>query len=226
MADQGEEGQWHPLTNLRVSGGIKEDGVFVGNTYDKYGSRSLIVKWIMGGFESALSELVAKASPTAIHEIGCGEGYWVLRWNEEGIAARGCDFSTYVINLARDNAAVRGLPTSFFETRSIYDLDPGRDGADLVVCCEVLEHLEHPEAGLQALQRTVRRHLIISVPREPLWCVLNLARGEYLGDWGNTPGHLQHWSKGSFVRLVSKYFEVVEAKSPLPWTMLLCRPRR
>lgn len=210
--------------SVKISGGAKENGIVVGNAYDKYGSRNPIVKWMMEGFESALSELVSKAAPTAIHEIGCGEGYWVLRWTEQGMTARGCDFSTHVIELARENAAGRGLSPALFEARSIYDLEAGRDSADLVVCCEVLEHLEHPEAGLQVLQRVVGRHLIVSVPKEPLWCALNLARGKYIADWGNTPGHIQHWSKSSFIRMVSKYFEVVEVKSPLPWTMMLCRP--
>ena len=211
--------------SVKISGGAKENGIVVGNTYDKYSSRNPIVKWMMKGFESALSDLVVKAAPHAIHEVGCGEGYWVLRWNEQGMAARGCDFSTQVIELARENAVGRGLSPSLFEPRSIYDLDASRDSADLVVCCEVLEHLEDPDAGLLALQRVVGRHLIISVPKEPLWCALNLARGNYIGHWGNTPGHIQHWSKRSFIRLVSKYFDVIEVKSPLPWTMLLCKPR-
>jgi len=210
--------------NMKISSGAKENGIVVGNAYDKYSSRNPIVKWMMRGFETALSELVTKAAPKAIHEIGCGEGYWVLRWVEQGMFARGCDFSSHVIEIARENAVERKLSPSLFVTRSIYDLETFCDGADLVVCCEVLEHLEHPEAGLQALQRVVGRHLIVSVPREPIWCALNLARGKYIAESGNTPGHIQHWSKSSFIRMVSKYFEVVEVKSPLPWTMLLCQP--
>jgi 2-polyprenyl-3-methyl-5-hydroxy-6-metoxy-1,4-benzoquinol methylase len=211
--------------SIKIAGGASEDGVVIGNAFDKYGSRNPIVKWMMNGFESALSDLVAKASPSSIHEIGCGEGYWVLHWNAQGIPARGCDFSRAVIDLAGENAANQGLPPSLFEARSIYDLDAHQDKADLVVCCEVLEHLEDPEAGLRALQRVTQRYLIVSVPQEPLWCVLNLARGKYITRWGNTPGHLQHWSKKGFTSLVSKYFEVIETRSPLPWTMLLCRPR-
>lgn len=204
----------------------KEHGIVIGNVYDKYGSANPIVKRIMQGFESALSSLVAKASPADIHEVGCGEGYWVLRWHEHGIATKGTDFSQQVIKIARENAIERGLPPELFEVRSIYDLEANRDSADLVVCCEVLEHLEQPETALQVLQQVTARHLILSVPREPLWRVLNMARGKYLTDWGNTPGHLQHWSGQGFVRLVSAYFQVVEVKNPLPWTMLLCRPRR
>jgi 2-polyprenyl-3-methyl-5-hydroxy-6-metoxy-1,4-benzoquinol methylase len=211
--------------SIRISGGTKQDGIVIGNAYDKYGSRNPIVKWMMKGFETALAELVAKASPDAIHEIGCGEGYWVLRWNEQGWPARGCDFSTQVIDIARENAMARGFSPALFEARNIYDLDAERDRADLVVCCEVLEHLEHPEQGLHALQRVVGRHLIVSVPKEPLWCSLNLLRGKYLAHLGNTPGHVQHWTKQGFIRFVSNYFDIVEASSPLPWTMLLCRPR-
>lgn len=209
--------------NIKIAGGAEEDGVVIGNAYDKYGSRNPIVKWMMNGFELALSNFVTKASPESIHEIGCGEGYWVLRWNEQGIPARGCDFSKDVIEIAQGNAISRGLSPSLFTSRSIYNLDATQDSADLVVCCEVLEHLVNPDAGLQALHRVAKRHLIVSVPQEPLWRVLNLARGKYVKRWGNTPGHIQHWSKRDIVELVSKYFEIVDTKSPLPWTMLFCR---
>jgi 2-polyprenyl-3-methyl-5-hydroxy-6-metoxy-1,4-benzoquinol methylase len=211
---------------MKTSAGATEDGVVIGNVYDKYGSTNPIVKWMMGRFGATLSDFVAIAAPSSIHEVGCGEGYWVMRWNEEGIATRGSDFSSKVIAIARENAAARGMPASRFNARSIYELDKDSDGADLVVCCEVLEHLEDPEAGLSALQKVVERHLVLSVPREPLWRILNLARGKYIGQAGNTPGHIQHWSRAGFVKLVSRYFEVVEVRNPLPWTMLLCRPRR
>ncbi len=65
--------------------------------------------------------------------------------------------------------------------------------------------------------------VIVSVPREPLWRTVNMARGAYLKDLGNTPGHVNHWSKRSFVSLLERHGEVVEARSPFPWTMLLVR---
>ncbi|MFZ2752441.1 MAG: class I SAM-dependent methyltransferase [Lysobacteraceae bacterium] len=209
---------------MKISGGMTENGVIVGNAYDKYGSSNPVVAWIMKGFASALTALVARAAPVSIHEVGCGEGYWVLSWNQEGYAARGTDFSTRVIDMARENSGDQTASRSVFAVRSIYDLRAGEDRADLVVCCEVLEHLERPDDGLKALQSIVDGHLILSVPREPLWRALNLARGKYVTALGNTPGHIQHWSTKGFIDLVSNYFEVIEVRSPLPWTMLLCRP--
>ena len=52
-----------------------------------------------------------------------------------------------------------------------------------------------------------------------------LARGKYLGDLGNTPGHVNHWSRRGFLGLLSRRFEIVEARTPLPWTMALCKRR-
>jgi len=66
---------------------------------------------------------------------------------------------------------------------------------------------------------------IVSVPREPLWRALNLARLKYVGALGNTAGHLNHWSRRSFVDFLERRFDVVEVRSPIPWTMALCRAR-
>jgi hypothetical protein len=87
----------------------------------------------------------------------------------------------------------------------------------------VLEHVPDPEHTVAEMARVASRWLLVSVPREPLWRALNMARGAYLRDLGNTPGHLNHWSKRSFVSLLSRHGEVVEARSPFPWTMLLVR---
>ena len=73
------------------------------------------------------------------------------------------------------------------------------------------------------MARVARRHLLVSVPREPLWRALNVARGAYLRDLGNTPGHVNHWSKRSFAALLARHGEVEQVRSPFPWTMLLVR---
>lgn len=208
---------------MKLSGGLSEKGVVVGNTFDKYGSGNIIVRMIMQGFGSSLHELVLKTNPSSIHEVGCGEGYWTLKFKAQGFEVRGSDFSNTVIELANKNANDNGFPPGLFAARSIYALEPGRDSAELLMCCEVLEHLEKPREALRVLQKIAQKNVILSVPREPLWSVLNVARGKYWSDLGNTPGHIQHWSRRDFIGLVSQYFEVMEVRSPVPWTMLLCR---
>src|SRR5215831_11903842 len=121
---------------MRIAEGMVDAGMVVGNTYDKYGTRNPLARWLVRGFEDSLAELVARASPRTIHEVGCGEGYWVIQWSRLGFAARGSDFSSKVIELARVNAAAEGLNGVSFESRNVYDLQPGQDDADLIVCLE------------------------------------------------------------------------------------------
>lgn len=208
---------------MKISGGRVENNVVVGNTYNKYGSGNLIVRMFMEKFTSSLTELIKLVDPSSIHEVGCGEGYWTLRWNHEGINTRGSDFSDTVIQLAKSNARDQGVSTDIFTACSIYDQDGSTGLAELTVCCEVLEHLEDPDMAMGVLQKIVSPYLLISVPREPLWRILNVARGSYIKSLGNTPGHIQHWSKDSFIKMVSSYFQVIEIRNPIPWTMLLCR---
>ena len=209
---------------FKISGGKSEDGVVFGNAFDKYGSKNPIVKWMMKGFDSSLENFVSRANPKTIHEVGCGEGFWVNKWNAQGLQAVGSDFSHDVISIARENAASAGLMPDVFNAKSVYNLKPESDSADLVVCCEVMEHLEDPDQAMKVLQSLVKHYLIVSVPREPVWCALNMARGKYLKNFGNTPGHIQHWSKNAFINFTGQYFKVLEVSSPFPWTMLLCVP--
>lgn len=208
---------------MKISKGLQENGIVVGNVYDKYNSKNPLVRFLMKGFTDVISGFVSRVSPRTIHEIGCGEGYWVLDWYQQDIEARGSDFSEKVIRLAQENARNRNLPASIFFTRSIYDIVPERDSADLIVCCEVLEHLQNPDVALSALSRVVSDYVILSVPREPIWSILNLFRGKYIDAFGNTPGHIQRWSSKEFIGLACRYFDVVDVKNPLPWTILLCR---
>ena len=154
--------------------------------------------------------------------MGCGEGELAQRLATRGLRTRGTDFSADVIAEATRRAEAAGIEAEF-RAVPIQELDPAEDAAELVVCCEVLEHLPDPEAGLAMVARLARPWAIVSVPREPLWRALNVARGKYLGDLGNTPGHLNHWSRRGFLRFLGRHLEVVEVRSPLPWTMALCR---
>lgn len=208
---------------IKVSAGMTEEGVVVGNSFDKYGSRNPLVKWMLGGFENTLETLVQSAAPQTIHEIGCGEGYWAITYANKGFSVKASDFSQQVINIAKHNALAANLEPGMFDVRNIYDMRPARDSADLIVCCEVLEHLEHPEQALETLASLNAAHYIFSVPHEPIWRLLNMVRLKYLSDFGNTPGHIQHWSKKAFVALLKKYFQLDQVSSPLPWTMVYCR---
>jgi 2-polyprenyl-3-methyl-5-hydroxy-6-metoxy-1,4-benzoquinol methylase len=195
-----------------------------GNHYPKYTVRNPIARRLVDGFLAALADLARRSGARQVHEVGCGEGFLSTMLAQSGLALRGSDLSPPAVAIARRRAAELGLPVTF-RVADLYDLRPPLDSAELVVCCEVLEHLTEPARALDALARLAQPHLIVSVPREPLWRMLNLARCRYWRALGNTPGHLQHWSASSFLALLAAHVEVREVRTPLPWTMALCRRR-
>jgi SAM-dependent methyltransferase len=193
-----------------------------GNVYDKYATKNPIERRLVGGFMGELAELVERTGVSGVHEVGCGEGELSLLLARRGLEVRGSDAAAEVIDEARRRAAAARLEVEF-KAAPISELAPEADAADLIVCCEVLEHVDDPGASLERLAELARPWLIVSVPREPLWRGLNLARGKYVRELGNTPGHLGHWSRRGFLEFLRTRVEVVEARSPLPWTMALCR---
>jgi SAM-dependent methyltransferase len=201
---------------------VDDAGVVTGNTYDKYGSTNPVVRRLMAGFEATLEELFTLADPQSLLDVGCGEGVLVHQWAQR-IAPKpvvGIDLEEPSIQEGWAQHQAANLEYRIMKAEDL----PFADGEwDVATAIEVLEHVPDPEHTVAEMARVARRWLLVSVPREPLWRGLNLARGAYLKDLGNTPGHLNHWSKRSFVSLLSKHGEVVEARSPFPWTMLLVR---
>jgi len=191
-----------------------------GNTYDKYGSQNPVVKRLMAGFHSSLDELWQRAQPESVLDVGCGEGVITAEWAERLGDGR-------VVGIDLDDAKlraewlVRARPNLEFRAEEATRLNFGDDEFDMVTAIEVLEHVPRPEATLDEMARVARRWLLVSVPREPLWRGLNMARGAYWGALGNTPGHVNHWSKRAFTQLLGRYGSVEEARSPFPWTVAL-----
>jgi SAM-dependent methyltransferase len=196
------------------------EGTVTGNTYDKYGSSNPVVRRLMGRFEGTLDELFAKADPRSLLDVGCGEAVLTHRWAQELGDRRvvGIDLEDPSI---QQHWEERRAPNLEYRIMKAENLPFADDEFDVATAIEVLEHVPDAAHTVAEMARVAERFLIVSVPREPLWRGLNVARGAYWSERGNTPGHVNHWSKRSFVKLLSRHGEVVEARSPFPWTMLL-----
>jgi 2-polyprenyl-3-methyl-5-hydroxy-6-metoxy-1,4-benzoquinol methylase len=198
------------------------EGTVTGNTYDKYGSTNPVVRRLMAGFERTLGELFLRADPQSLLDVGCGEGVLTHKWAQYLAPRRvvGLDLADETLQSEWEQ---RRAPNLEYRVMKAEHLPFGDGEFDVATAIEVLEHVPDPEHTVAEMARVASGHLLVSVPREPLWRALNLARGAYVKDLGNTPGHLNHWSKRAFVELLSRHGEVVEARSPFPWTMLLVR---
>jgi len=92
---------------------------------------------------------------------------------------------------------------------------------DIVMACEVLEHLKIPEAGVRELHRVTKKYALITVPLEPWWRIANVMRLRYVKSGGNTPGHVQHFTKRKFYDLMSTYFNIITYRRIFLWQCML-----
>jgi ubiquinone/menaquinone biosynthesis C-methylase UbiE len=202
--------------------GVTQEPVPTGNTYDKYGSTNPVVRRLMAGFESRLEELWQKAAPQSILDVGCGEGVLTEQWADQLGSGRivGIDLDDPKLKTEWDKRQRANLE---YKVEDATNLSFADGEFDMATAIEVLEHVPDPERTVAEMARVAKRWVLVSVPREPLWRGLNMARLAYLKDLGNTPGHINHWSKRSFVSMLSRHGTVEEVRSPFPWTMVLVR---
>ena len=199
------------------------EGTVTGNTFDKYGSANPVVRRLMAGFERALDDLLARAAPRSLLDVGCGEGVLTERWAQRLAPGRVVGIDLGDPHLQAEWAR-RVQPNLEYRVQKAERLPFERGEFDAATAIEVLEHVPEPDHTLAEMARVAAGgHLIVSVPREPLWRGLNMARGAYLRALGNTPGHVNHWSRRAFVRLLRRYGDVLQVRSPHPWTMVLLR---
>lgn len=193
----------------------------IGNTYDKYASKNPIERRLMGGFFAALDAALPTTAPRSILEVGVGEAEVAGRVRARYPEALFVGIDLPDPDLAAHWAA-QGLAGTFADIAQL----PFPDASfDLVLAIEVLEHVPDPSAAVRELRRLATGTLVLSVPREPIWRVANLARGKYVSALGNTPGHVNHWSKRRFTDLIGGELTVRSVATPFPWTMVAASAR-
>jgi ubiquinone/menaquinone biosynthesis C-methylase UbiE len=196
--------------------------VITGHYFNKHQSGNPLVRVLVNRYRRTLQQLVMDLPVCSALEIGSGEGH-ILSYVREvrpDICLIGSDITLEIVQLSRERLTAVHWCVAQAEL-----LPFGDRPFDLLLACEVLEHVVDPDIVLSELKRLSGKYCIVSVPDEPLWRVLNMACGRYLRDWGNTPGHMHHWTRAGIARLVDRHFDVTEVTSVLPWTFVLALGR-
>lgn len=171
--------------------------------YDRRGLEGALVERFLG----RVAALAARERPASVLDAGCGEGFVTERLPGERVA--GIDACPGALE-----AAARRAPHAELRAGDVHRLPYADREFDLVVCTEVLEHLEDPRAALRELRRVARRAVIVTVPHEPFFRLGNLARGRHVRRLGSTPGHRWTFTRRDFGRLVGPHARWL---SLFPW---------
>jgi SAM-dependent methyltransferase len=189
--------------------------------YAKFQSSNPAVLRMIDGFYGRVRSLVRSLDPDSVLDAGCGEGETVARL-ADCLPERVAGFDVQEECVAFTQQRFPGMEVS---QQSIYSLEFPDRGFDLVLCLEVLEHLDDPSAALSELSRVSGRDLVLSVPHEPWFRVGSMLRGKHLARLGNHPEHVQHWGVRTFERFLAPRVELVSVSKAFPWLIAHCRPR-
>lgn len=191
-----------------------------GNYFNKHLSKNIIVRMLVDGYRRGLQSLVEELPVRIVFEVGSGEGF-ILEYLFERCPETRLIGSDIDLDLIRES---RNRLPQFEWLITVGERTPFSTNAfDLTICCEVLEHVQNPEVVLAELRRITRQYLIISVPHEPYWRILNMLRGKYWRQYGNTPGHVNHWNTPGIKKTISRSFSVQKILHVFPWIFILAK---
>jgi len=187
----------------------------------EYENHNRITQTLLHNFFRTLKKCIRKlVTSDRLLEIGCGPAMSSQRLFNmlTGQSFEASEFDQRLVNkLQKTN-----LPFPV-KQESVYELQREDNSFECLILLEVLEHLTDYEKALLELFRVSNKYVIISVPNEPLWSFLNMVRGKYIQDKGNTPGHVNKWSVKTFKLLLSSYGQIEFLATPLPWIVAMVR---
>lgn len=190
----------------------------IGNASPKYEAGNPVVRVLLRRFLRTVDEIVATMAPARVLDVGCGEGIVTERLARllGDATILGVDADDERL---RDEWESRTLGNLSFANASAYDLQFEDGSFDLVCALEVLEHLERPRDALAEMARVSGSSLLLSVPREPHWRLSHLLAGRNIRRLGDSPGHVNHWSRTAFARFASADGREVQVRTSFPWTL-------
>ncbi len=152
-------------------------------------------------------------------DVGCGAGELDCSIASLGKTGKGVDFSDKAIetgNTLRDKYGISETALEF-KKQDAFKL-VGKEKYDLVISCEVLEHVEDDRALLKTLVALSNRYVIISVP----------AKEKLFDEWDTMVGHYRRYERDGLKKLLeSSELNVVNfANYGFPFTDIVRYLRR
>ena len=186
--------------------------------YTKITTNNPISKFFLNNFYRELINELKVLKPESVLDAGCGEGFTLAKLKKASIGQKleGIEYMDEAIEIGK-----KINPEIVIKKGDIYKLPYKDNSFDLVLCTEVLEHLDDPGKAINELKRVAKKYVVLTVPNEPLFTIQRILRGKNILGLGAHPEHIQHWSSQKFKDFVSRQLNIVSSKTPLPWTMVV-----
>jgi ubiquinone/menaquinone biosynthesis C-methylase UbiE len=193
----------------------------------KYKTQKALSRSLIGNLLTKIVVLVEKKQPKNILDVGCGKGLVVsfLKRHLEKSSVEQMDFWGFDISSENIQVAKKVFGNEKAFIADVYGIDLPERSFDLVLALEILEHLEKPQKALKQLQKITKRNILLSVPLEPYFGLSNLFFRRNMEEIKKEESRINKWTKGKFVKLVNKYFEVEEVTISFPWVLVLARKK-
>lgn len=176
-----EENQFGPKDPVGMS--------VINNTYESYnkfwGDENIIKNYLCDNrikFFNDVFNICKQYLKGRIIEVGCGSGEFlrIIKENTNECKIHGFDFSESAVERCK-----KIIPEGEFQKGDIYSMQYQDNLFDVVLCLEVLEHLEKPKIALNELKRICKKggKIIITIPN---------------GVFDDYVGHLNFWTEQEF----------------------------
>ena len=181
---------------------IPTDISYSSANHHKYTHQNRLYQWHLQAFLDSVYALLERTHAQTVLDAGCGEGFvtQALAQKNPELRFTGMDLSAEAVAFAQQHFG----ELARFRTGNLYKLPFSDNAFDVVLCSEVLEHLEDMDRAIAELKRVARHHVLITVPREPYFKWLNdIGRGLGISP---DPGHVNFWTKKTFQGFINSHF--------------------
>lgn len=188
-----------------------------GNSIDKSKLRGFERRMLMR-YQRRASDLVNLLPPGRLLDVGCGEGHMIhaIVNARPGVYATGIDAADQRLMYFWQQLST---PRLEFRVADVCALPFKDNEFQLVTAFGSLEHIADPDRALAEICRVCNGCLVVGVPWEPFWRLGNLARGRYWRKRGNTPGHINHWTRRRFGKLLRRHGRIQHLEVTPMWSL-------
>lgn len=196
---------------------LKDNRDFFDHAQNRY--KRIFVQAFLHQIDEYLNDMQRSGWIEKFIDIWCGKWFitnYIQKYIDTNGWGLGIDISPEKIHFSQNI-----FPDTKYMLQDTQSIEKNGDIFDLVVCTEVLEHLDHPEDMLTVCKNLSTKYVLISVPSEPYFSMASLITWKNISRRGTTPDHKKKYNKKSLSRFLHMHLSWREITVSTRWFWLL-----